>query len=913
MNGDNLIGRRFDDKYEIHDVIGAGGMGTVYRARDDHLNRWVAIKVLAPSLAAQPGYSARFNQEARTIAALQHANIVSIFGYGNSDGYSYFVMPLLGGGTLASRLTREQPLPSPGEVAALLHTLADALDYAHSQDVIHRDIKASNILFDENGHPYIADFGIARLQSNNQSLTQAGRVMGAPGYMSPEQWKGEPLTGASDQYALAVLVYLMVTGRMPFEADNTQALMQMHLGQPPPPPDKLQPTLPKGLRSVLDRALAKEPGQRFPNNAAFAEAFQAAIKGKEGKPAGLHLARRTKSGSSGTQHQNQGQSGEGDGAMRLFIGLVSIVILALIGLLALFLFSSISESNSLAQRQTEIALIQTETAIVGQPINATIPIAPPPSQTAGIMTVATITPTATSSATGTRTLTPSRTATATSTRTLMPTRTSTATSSATRTRTMTPSRTATRTLRPSLTPSPTATLPVQTDLDVRFDTTNRGLWQTQGMSQVTDYQWRIRQDPQMTYQRTLSVCLADFSYFSITILVPTTLSDQSIQVFYQLAGEGETFVASRSFRIPLITDGRVRRYVYPLADLQLAQTARLTDLRLDPVDGPTRGQSSIVLRDVRLIRNEFAPTSCSPSPTTRPTATPTVVPETARFDFDVTPSGIGWSVPEQTGNITFVWMRATSATLIMHVDAEGDLLLTGRIFMAMSPSILQSLTLTVNGQAVDLSIDRSESPTLFRARIPQSVLDETGSSIVLRFSVNRIIRPSSDSRSLGLAFDWVNLSRALPATATPLVPATATRRPSSTPRPTRTLSPTPQNATSTIVTVSAQSYWTGTGITVTAGQRVTVEYVSELWGWCSDCQHNAEPGGDNFNFYGIDVPIGTLIGRVGSGGTTRAIGNRLSWVSQEDGELFLMMNDARTGLNDNQGSIRVRVWVSPNP
>ncbi|MCD4686658.1 MAG: serine/threonine protein kinase, partial [Anaerolineae bacterium] len=205
MGLSNLTGQTLGE-YELAELIGAGGMGAVYRAYQRKLERAVAVKILSTALASQSGYVERFQREARTSAALEHTNIVPVYDYGVQRELSYVVMRLLTGGSLSERMQRRedlgQPLPSLPEIADLLRQIASALDYAHSQHVIHRDIKPSNIMFDNQGSAYLVDFGIAKLTEASSVLTGTGTTMGTPAYMPPEQWRSETLTPAADQYAL---------------------------------------------------------------------------------------------------------------------------------------------------------------------------------------------------------------------------------------------------------------------------------------------------------------------------------------------------------------------------------------------------------------------------------------------------------------------------------------------------------------------------------------------------------------------------------------------------------------------------------------------------------------------------------------------------------------------------------------
>jgi len=280
MNEPNLTGKTFGE-YALQEMIGRGGMGTVYRAYQPSLKRDVAVKVLSFEFASRPGYIRRFTREAEVVAKLQHPHILPIQYYGVQDGTSYMVMPLLTGGTLARQLAQcvkeNKPLPSLETVAALLKQIAGALDYAHRQGVIHRDIKPNNIMFDEQGNAYLLDFGIAKLMDTDSDLTITGLMVGAPQYISPEQWRGDELTPAADLYSLGATAYAMLTGRAPFNAETPHALMHKHLYELPPTPQTFREDLPEAVVKVLIKAMAKEPGGRYTTAEAFAEAFERAI------------------------------------------------------------------------------------------------------------------------------------------------------------------------------------------------------------------------------------------------------------------------------------------------------------------------------------------------------------------------------------------------------------------------------------------------------------------------------------------------------------------------------------------------------------------------------------------------------------------------------------------------------------
>src|SRR5687768_5738728 len=261
-------------QYEIEDEIGRGGMAVVYRARDLRLERLVAIKVLPPELAHDPSLGTRFTREAQTSAQLAHAHIVPIYDVGERDGIAYFVMALIGGGNVAQLLER-QPRRPVDEVRRLLCETADALAYAHLRGVIHRDVKPDNILLDaESGRAMVTDFGIARAIEGGTRLTLTGAALGTPTYMSPEQAVGErDLDGRSDLYSLGVLGYQMLTGRPPFAAGNSMALLLKHVSERPRPIAELRPEAPKALCEAIERALKKAPEDRWPTAAVFRDAL----------------------------------------------------------------------------------------------------------------------------------------------------------------------------------------------------------------------------------------------------------------------------------------------------------------------------------------------------------------------------------------------------------------------------------------------------------------------------------------------------------------------------------------------------------------------------------------------------------------------------------------------------------------
>jgi serine/threonine-protein kinase len=262
------------DQYDIECEIGRGGMSVVYRARDRRLDRTVAVKALPPELAYDPAIRTRFKREAQTSAQLAHPHIVPIHDVGERDGIAYFVMSLVRGGSLADLLAREPRLPV-SRVRAILAELADALAFAHLRGVIHRDVKPDNVLIDgESGRAMITDFGIARAIESGTRLTITGQAVGTPTYMSPEQAMGErEVDGRSDLYSLGVLGYQMLTGRVPFAAGNSMALLLKHVSETPRPIADLRPDAPPALRDAIERALLKSPDDRWPTGTALRDAL----------------------------------------------------------------------------------------------------------------------------------------------------------------------------------------------------------------------------------------------------------------------------------------------------------------------------------------------------------------------------------------------------------------------------------------------------------------------------------------------------------------------------------------------------------------------------------------------------------------------------------------------------------------
>ena len=263
-------------RYQIVDEIGKGAMGVVYRARDPMINREVALKAipLAEEFAGDELEDARlkFFREAEMAGRLSHPHIVTIYDAGEDGGTAYIAMELLRGAHLVEYTNAARLLPTANAIE-LVAMLADALDYAHHNQVVHRDIKPANVMFDApTAELKITDFGIARL--TDSSRTRTGVVLGTPSFMSPEQLQGRAVTGSSDLFSLAVTLYQLLTGQLPFRADSMPGLMLKIAQEPHTPARLVNPGLPASIDAFLDRALAKDPAERFPSGAALALALR---------------------------------------------------------------------------------------------------------------------------------------------------------------------------------------------------------------------------------------------------------------------------------------------------------------------------------------------------------------------------------------------------------------------------------------------------------------------------------------------------------------------------------------------------------------------------------------------------------------------------------------------------------------
>ncbi len=271
----DYVGRELGG-YRITEPVSKGNMAEVYKALQASVDRVVAIKIISPLLAEDPEFVARFRQEARIIAALEHPHILPVIDFGEEQGTLYLVTRYLNGGTLHDLIRKGGPL-APEAALRYLADIADAIDYAHSQGVVHRDIKPKNVLLDTQSNPFVADFGLAKLVTTS-TLTRTGLGMiGTPHYMSPEQCSGQPAEKRSDIYSLGIMLYEMLTGEVPYNADSVVQVVMMQIHEPVPNLAKRRPELAGMLDPVLTRALAKKPAERYATGRDFAAALARAI------------------------------------------------------------------------------------------------------------------------------------------------------------------------------------------------------------------------------------------------------------------------------------------------------------------------------------------------------------------------------------------------------------------------------------------------------------------------------------------------------------------------------------------------------------------------------------------------------------------------------------------------------------
>ncbi|NUM46684.1 MAG: serine/threonine protein kinase, partial [Anaerolineales bacterium] len=262
--------------YRIVSQLGQGGMATVYKAFHAALNRYVAIKVLHPSFQEDETFYSRFKREAQIVAQLEHPHIVPVYDFSEHNDNPYLVMKFIEGDTLKHRIRRQKLTLE--ETLKYMTAVAEALTYAHERDILHRDVKPSNVMIDSASFPYLADFGLARIASTGESTMSQDVLIGTPHYISPEQAKGVKTLGpATDIYSMGIMLYEIVVGRVPFSADTPYAIVHDHIYKPLPMPTLVNPTVPAAVEAVLLKSLSKQPEDRYPTAVALMDAFKQAV------------------------------------------------------------------------------------------------------------------------------------------------------------------------------------------------------------------------------------------------------------------------------------------------------------------------------------------------------------------------------------------------------------------------------------------------------------------------------------------------------------------------------------------------------------------------------------------------------------------------------------------------------------
>ena len=271
-----MVGEVLSDRYEVEELVGTGGMSSVFRARDRLLDREVALKVLHQQYGADAEYVERFRREARAVAALSHPNIVTVIDRGEHEGRQFIVFEYVAGENLKHLIQRRGPAPVATALELSIQ-IARALSFAHRAGLVHRDVKPQNVLLNGDGQAKVTDFGIARSLDVKQGMTQTGTVLGTSAYIAPEQAQGQRVDEHTDVYSLGVVLFELLTGEVPFAGDNFVAVAMRHINEPPPPVHNQRPDVPPRVEAAVLRAMAKDPADRFETMADFCAELESCL------------------------------------------------------------------------------------------------------------------------------------------------------------------------------------------------------------------------------------------------------------------------------------------------------------------------------------------------------------------------------------------------------------------------------------------------------------------------------------------------------------------------------------------------------------------------------------------------------------------------------------------------------------
>ena len=302
-----MVGEVLSDRYELEELVGTGGMSSVYRAHDRLLDRKVALKILHSHHAVDPEYVERFRREARSVAALSHPNVVTVIDRGEHGDRQFIVFEYVDGENAKQLITRRGQLPVE-EALGLAIQVARGLSFAHQEGLVHRDVKPQNILLNGDGRAKVTDFGIARSLDVKHGVTQTGTVLGTSDYISPEQAQGRRVDALTDVYSLGVVLYELLTKQVPFPGENFVAVAMRHINEPPPSVRERRPDVSPRVDAAVQRAMAKEPGDRFASMDDFRRELEACLEEERGDPgAGAGAA----SGSARGARDGRGEAARG--------------------------------------------------------------------------------------------------------------------------------------------------------------------------------------------------------------------------------------------------------------------------------------------------------------------------------------------------------------------------------------------------------------------------------------------------------------------------------------------------------------------------------------------------------------------------------------------------------------------------